>query len=70
MVISVDGDVLPCCCDMNKKGVVASVKEKTLKEIWEVDLERMRQDQINGKSMIPCVNCERYNPSGSHSKSE
>lgn len=53
------GDVKPCCLfNPNKEGI-GSLKENTLKEIWNNDAtKQMRLDMLNGVTIKGCEKCD------------
>lgn len=59
MTIAVDGDYLPCCCCLNKEMVLGNVSDRTPEEIWNNEIEELRQRQICGEYISLCGECER-----------
>lgn len=60
MVIAVDGDYLLCCHCLNKERVLGNIKDRTANEIYDNEMEVIRQQQIKGDWIDPCSNCDRY----------
>ncbi len=63
MIITVNGNVLPCCNDFFEKQSMGNVSEKGIIEIWNSDkFRRFRSDLRAGKrsEYSPCSECD-YN---------
>lgn len=58
-VITVEGDVLPCCFDKDAKYAMGNIKEQSFVEIWNSDkYQKFRQKLLtNRKSIDICKNC-------------
>lgn len=53
------GDVKPCCLFNPNKDGIGSLKENTLKEIWNNDAtKQMRLDMLNGVTIKGCEKCD------------
>jgi len=60
MVVSSDGQVVPCCLDWNKRWVIGDATRESLADIWRgASMEAMRQVQRDGRQdeMAPCRGC-------------
>lgn len=59
LAITSNGDVLKCPSDFEKDEVMANVKTKTIKEIWEDEQEKNRQLHLAGRKneSIACYKC-------------
>lgn len=60
MMVSPNGEVLPCCADWNKEWVIGDVKTQSLKEIWTgAKMEALRQVQRDMRldDVSPCKMC-------------
>ena len=60
MVVSSNGEVVPCCADWRKDWVIGDAKTQSLKEIWRgPKMEQMRQIQRDLKldDHAPCSKC-------------
>ena len=60
MVVSSDGQVVPCCLDWTKQWVVGDARQQSLAEIWQGErMEAMRQVQRLGRQdeVAPCRGC-------------
>lgn len=60
MVVAVDGDYLLCCHCLNKEKILGNIKDRTAQEIYDNEMEAIRQKQIAGDFIRPCSNCDRY----------
>lgn len=61
MVVTAQGNVLPCCDDFNEINVMGNVKESSLIDIWTSSkFESFRTNLRNGQrhNYTPCVNCD------------
>lgn len=58
-VITVTGDVLPCCFDKSKQFVLGNVHQQSLRDIWQGDKARAFRQQViaHRPSMAMCSNC-------------
>ena len=59
-VITVDGNVVPCCYDYNEMYVLGDLKKKTLKEIWNDKPARLLRRQVKNKTLYKnplCKSC-------------
>jgi radical SAM protein with 4Fe4S-binding SPASM domain len=59
LAITSNGDVLKCPSDFEKDEVLANVRDKSLKEIWDQEQQRNREKHLNHKKdeSIPCKKC-------------
>ena len=59
MAITSNGDVLKCPSDFEKDEVMANVRDKSLKDIWEQNQGNNRALHLNGKKCesVPCNKC-------------
>jgi radical SAM protein with 4Fe4S-binding SPASM domain len=59
MSITWDGDVVPCCCDYDKKYVLGNVKDSSLSEIWNGEkMQQLRKEFLSGNVRNPlCEKC-------------
>lgn len=60
MVVSSDGQVVPCCLDWNKEWVIGDATREPLTAIWRGErMEAMRQVQRDGRldEVKPCRGC-------------
>lgn len=52
-VITVDGDVIPCCFDKNASHVMGNIKDQTFSEIWHGEKYRaFRKEVLKGRSDV------------------
>jgi len=58
-VVSVDGDIAPCCFDKNLDHPMGNIKQNSLKSIWKnASYKQFRQQILNNrKSVSICRNC-------------
>jgi len=58
-VVTVDGDVVPCCFDKNAVHVMGNIKDNTFREIWHNDIYRsFRRQVLSRRSSIDiCRDC-------------
>ena len=62
MQVHPDGQTAPCC---HARGEIGSVKENTLKEIWNSDKQKqLRCDMLAGKKNDMCRSCYEQEDSG------
>ena len=59
MVISADGNILPCCFDKQEKYIYGNIKEDTIENIWKnKKANDFRNIVLNNRSSINiCTNC-------------
>ena len=59
MVISADGNILPCCFDKQEKHIYGNIKEDTIENIWKnKKTNDFRNIVLNNRSSINiCTNC-------------
>ncbi len=60
MMVSPNGEVVPCCADWHKEWVIGDVKTQSLKEIWHgPKMEAMRrvQREMRLDDVSPCKTC-------------
>ncbi|MFC1563021.1 radical SAM/SPASM domain-containing protein [candidate division KSB1 bacterium] len=63
MFFMTDGTAVLCCWDNLKKGVIGNIKESTVKEIWNGELNRKYRNLINeGRrdEVLLCSKCDGY----------
>lgn len=68
LVITMDGNVVPCCNDFFETEVVGNVKNHSLRDVWcDERFERFRRALSKGDRSASklCMNCD-YVPSQSH----
>lgn len=61
--ISWDGDAMPCCVDVLKKLKIGSLKDSTLRELWNgPEIQRIRDIHMRGEyGQIPlCEGCDDW----------
>jgi len=58
-VITVDGDVVPCCFDKNAAHIMGNIKDRTFSEIWHSDsYTAFRKQVLSRRSSVDiCRNC-------------
>lgn len=58
-VVTVDGDVVPCCFDKNAAHVMGNIKRQTFREIWHGDRYRAFRKQVLSRrsSVDICRDC-------------
>lgn len=58
-VVTVDGDVVPCCYDKNAAHVMGNIKERAFSEIWQGDNYRaFRKQVLSRRSAVDiCRDC-------------
>jgi radical SAM protein with 4Fe4S-binding SPASM domain len=58
-VVTVDGDVVPCCFDKNAVHVMGNIKDNTFSEIWHGDTYRSFRKQVLSRrsSVDICRDC-------------
>jgi radical SAM protein with 4Fe4S-binding SPASM domain len=58
-VVTVDGDVVPCCFDKNAVHVMGNIKDNTFREIWHGDIYRSFRKQVLSRrsSVDICHDC-------------
>ncbi len=58
-VVTVSGDVVPCCFDKDAKYKMGNLKSKSFKEIWNSETYKNYRTQIlkNRKGIDICTNC-------------
>ena len=62
MQVHPDGETAPCC---HARGEIGSVKQNTLKEIWNSDKQKqLRCDMLSGKKNDMCRSCYEQEDSG------
>jgi radical SAM protein with 4Fe4S-binding SPASM domain len=62
MQVHPDGETAPCC---HARGEIGSVKQNTLKEIWNSDKQKqLRCDMLSGKKNNMCRSCYEQEDSG------
>lgn len=62
MVITIDGDVLPCFEDYHKKNIIDNIQNRHIKDIWnDPSYVKLRQDLQRGLRFRHevCQNCNR-----------
>ena len=59
LAITSEGDVLKCPSDFEKDEVMGNIREKSIKEIWDIEQEKNRQLHLAKKKneSIPCKKC-------------
>ncbi len=59
MVVSVDGNILPCCFDKQEKHIYGNIKEDSIENIWKnKKANDFRNILLNNRSYINiCTNC-------------
>lgn len=63
VIITIDGNVLPCSCDFNESMVFGNIKEQHLYDIWHSKIAtEFRSDLLNGNraSHNLCKDCDVY----------
>jgi len=61
LAITWDGNVLPCCVDMEGKLIVGNVNDKSLKEIFNsLQLREIRKRHLNGDFPSICKYCDSH----------
>jgi len=58
-VVTVDGDVVPCCYDKNAAHVMGNIKDQTFSDIWQSDIYRSFRIQVLSRrsSIDICRDC-------------
>lgn len=58
-VVTVDGDVVPCCFDKNAAHVMGNIKDQTFNDIWHGDIYRsFRRQVLSQRSSVDiCRGC-------------
>jgi len=60
MMIDINGDVVPCCHDWGKKGIIGNLYNNSLMEIWngkKVSLLRKKLSNFD-RNIDPCKKCD------------
>ena len=59
MVISADGNILPCCFDKQEKHSYGNIEEDSVENIWKIKKANdFRNIVLNNRSSINiCTNC-------------
>jgi len=61
MAISSEGKVMYCCHDYKQQSKLPSVKEKSLKEIWNSEIKDIRSQHVMGViEDDPCRSCDAW----------
>lgn len=61
VVVTVNGDVIPCCVDYDARMVMGNVRENTLEEIWHGEAFRsIREDHLAGRFLSTCATCREW----------
>ena len=63
LIITIDGDVLPCSCDFDHKMCFGNIKERHIVDIWRSEVaRRFRRDLLEGRrgDYDLCRDCDFY----------
>jgi len=61
LVVTWNGDVVPCCSDMEASMVIGNVTEKSLKDIFNGEpVKELRQMHLRGDYPTTCKYCDSY----------
>lgn len=61
VVVTANGDVIPCCVDYDARMVMGNVKESTLEEIWHGErFRQVREDHLAGRFLDTCETCREW----------
>jgi len=61
VVVTANGDVIPCCVDYDGRMVMGNMRESTLEEIWHGDaFRKVRQDHVDGRFLDTCATCREW----------
>lgn len=61
LVVTANGDVIPCCVDYDARMVMGNVGEHTLEEIWHGERFRaVRADHLAGRYLETCETCREW----------
>lgn len=63
-VITIEGDVVPCCFDKNGSYAMGNIKDQTFRDVWHSDKYRaFRKSVLKGRSVIDiCKECPQGTP--------
>jgi len=59
MVITWNGDVIPCCRDYDANSIIGNIKERQILDIW--NSEKMKYFRKNHMNLKLCENCYEWN---------
>lgn len=65
VVVTIDGNVLPCSCDFDEQMPLGNIRTTHLREIWDSEKARgFRQDLLEGARArhALCEGCDFYSP--------
>lgn len=63
VIVTIDGNVLPCSCDFNESMIFGNIKEQHLLDIWNNEKTKIfRSDLLEGRreKYDLCKNCDNY----------
>ena len=58
-IVTVDGDVVPCCFDKHAGHAMGNINDKTFSEIWNGEkYSSFRESVMNSRASVDiCANC-------------
>jgi len=61
LVITWNGDVLPCCVDMKKELLIGNINNKPLRQIFnDLPVRNLRKHHLEGRYPETCKHCDPY----------
>ena len=61
VVVTANGDVIPCCVDYDARMVMGNVRDETLEEIWHGEtFRKVREDHLAGRFLETCATCKEW----------